>query len=135
MPYVAKATITCSKGGALSAACATAGFYQRGAYPTWRLGRVRFKLAHYVAATAKKVPSLASKNVTSHSFRHATAVHLGRGVDITVIRSWLMHVSLDTTIHYAQANLKTKRKALERVALHSTAGKLPRWRDDRSVLE
>jgi integrase/recombinase XerC len=46
------------------------------------------------------VPSLASKYVTPHSFRHATVVHLvAAGVDITVIRSWLGHVSLDTTSH------------------------------------
>jgi site-specific recombinase XerD len=71
---------------------------------------VRFKLAQYVAAAAEKVPSLASKKVTPHSFRHATAVDLvAAGVDITVIRSWLGHVSLDTTNHYAQANLETKR--------------------------
>ena len=88
---------------------------------------MRFKLAHYVAAAAKKVPSLASKNVTPHSLRHATAVHLvAAGVDITVIRSWLGHVSRDTTNHYAQANLETKRKALERVGVRSTAGKSPR---------
>jgi site-specific recombinase XerD len=52
------------------------------------------------------------------SFRHATAVHLvAAGVDITVIRSW--RVSLDTTNHYAQANLETKRKALERIGVPS----------------
>src|SRR5260370_37304245 len=37
---------------------------------------VRFKLAQYVVAAAEKVPSLTSKKVTPHSFRHATAVHL-----------------------------------------------------------
>jgi integrase/recombinase XerC len=96
---------------------------------------VRFKLAEYVAAAAKKVPSIASKHVTPHSFRHATAVHLvAAGVDITVIRSWLGHVSLDTTNHYAQANLETKRKALERVGIRSRPGKLPRWKRDSSVL-
>jgi site-specific recombinase XerD len=69
---------------------------------------VRFKLAEYVEAGANVVPSLESKHVTPHSFRHATAVHLvAAGVDITVIRSWLGHVSLDTTNHYAQANLDT----------------------------
>jgi site-specific recombinase XerD len=97
---------------------------------------VRFKLAQYVAAAAKKVPSLASKNVTPHSFRHATAVHLvAAGVDVTVIRSWLGHVSLDTTNHYAQADLETKRKALERVEPRFKADKLPRWRRDHSILE
>ncbi|MFC5357925.1 tyrosine-type recombinase/integrase [Azospirillum himalayense] len=59
---------------------------------------VRFKLAAYVEAAAKTIPTLRSKHVTPHSFRHATAVHLvSAGVDITVIRSWLGHVSLDTT--------------------------------------
>ena len=81
------------------------------------------------------MPSLASKNVTPHSFRHATAVHLvAAGVDITVIRSWLGHVSLDTTNHYAQANLETKRKALEQMENTSSPSKPPSWKHDKSVL-
>lgn len=96
---------------------------------------VRFKLAAYVKAAAKTVPTLRSKTVTPHSFRHATAVHLvSAGVDVTVIRSWLGHVSLDTTNHYAQANLETKRKALERVGAPATAKKPPSWKRDASVL-
>src|SRR5271165_2391372 len=76
-----------------------------------------------------------SKLVTPHSFRHATAVHLvSAGVDITVIRSWLGHVSLDTTNHYAQANLETKRKAPERVGAPTPSGKQPPWKRDASVL-
>ena len=96
---------------------------------------VRFKLAQYVKAAAKDVPNLASKTVTPHSFRHATAVHLvAAGVDITVIRAWLGHVSLDTTNHYAQANLETKRKALERLEASSISSKPPLWKRDASVL-
>jgi len=96
---------------------------------------VRFKLANYVEAAAQTVPSLASKRVTPHSFRHATAVHLvAAGVDITVIRSWLGHVSLDTTNHYAQANLETKRKALERLENLSGPPKRSSWKEDKSVL-
>ena len=54
--------------------------------------------------------------MTPRSFRHATAVHLvSAGVDVTVIRSRLDHVSLDTTNHYARANRETKQKALEQV--------------------
>lgn len=95
----------------------------------------RYKLAAYVKAAAKKAPTLRSKQVTPHSFRHATAVHLvAAGVDITVIRSWLGHVSLDTTNHYAQANLETKRKALERVGAPARGRKLPSWKRDASVL-
>jgi hypothetical protein len=51
-----------------------------------------------------------------------------------VIRSWLGHVSLDTTNHYAQANLETKRKALERLEAGFCESKPPRWRRDTSVL-
>jgi integrase/recombinase XerC len=75
------------------------------------------------------------REIGGHSFRHATAVHLvAAGVDITVIRSWLGHVSLDTTNHYAQANLETKRKALELLANSSRPGKPPPWKSDNSVL-
>lgn len=96
---------------------------------------VRFKLAAYVEAAAKTVPTLRSKTVTPHSFRHATAVHLvSAGVDVTVIRSWLGHVSLDTTNHYARANLETKRKALERVGAPAQGKKPPSWKRDASVL-
>ena len=96
---------------------------------------VRFKLKHYVAAAAKKVPTLASKRVSPHTFRHSTAVSLvAQGVDVTVIRSWLGHASLDTTNHYARANIETKRKALEKVAPSSKLGKPPRWRRDPDVL-
>ncbi|WP_417264607.1 tyrosine-type recombinase/integrase [Celeribacter sp.] len=96
---------------------------------------VRFKLAEYVSAAEKITPTLAEKHVTPHSFRHATAVHLvAAGVDVTVIRSWLGHVSLETTNHYAQANLETKRKALERVERPKTDIP-PSWRRDQSVLD
>lgn len=97
---------------------------------------VRFKLATYVEEAAKSVPSLRTKDVTPHSFRHATAVHLvAAGVDITVIRSWLGHVSLDTTNHYAQANLETKRKALEQVGAPRASNVPPSWKRDASLME
>ncbi|MFD1985519.1 hypothetical protein ACFSOZ_23850 [Mesorhizobium newzealandense] len=59
---------------------------------------------------------------------------ISAGVDVTVIRSWLGHVSLDTTNHYARANLETKRKALEKVAVPAIPGGQPSWKRDASVL-
>ena len=44
------------------------------------------------------------------------------------------HVSLDTTNHYARANLETKRKALEQVAVPTTPGGQPSWKRDASLL-
>jgi integrase/recombinase XerC len=96
---------------------------------------VRFKLATYVKTAAETMPTLRARHITPHAFRHATAVHLvSAGVDVTVIRSWLGHVSLDTTNHYARANLETKRKALEKVAVPTETGCLPSWKRDASVL-
>jgi hypothetical protein len=63
------------------------------------------------------------------------AVHLvAAGVDVTVIRSWLGHAHLDTTNHYAQANLETKRKALEQVDPSLRSSKPPRWKRDLDLL-
>ena len=95
----------------------------------------RFRLRHYVKAAAKTVPSISKKRVTPHVFRHTTAVHLvSAGVDVTVIRSWLGHAQLDTTNHYAQANLETKRKALEQVDPKLRPAKPPRWKRDADLL-
>lgn len=97
---------------------------------------VRFKLKGYVAAAAKQVPSLTGKRVSPHRFRHATAVSLvAAGVDVTVIRSWLGHESLETTNVYARANVETKRKALEKVDPSVRPDKPPRWKREVALLE
>jgi integrase len=57
------------------------------------------------------------------------------GVDVTVIRSWLGHASLDTTNIYARANLETKRKALEKVDPSARFGKPPRWKGEVELLD
>lgn len=96
---------------------------------------VRFKLKQYVKTAAAKVPSLSGKRVSPHLFRHSTAVSLvAAGVDVTVIRSWLGHASLDTTNRYAHADLETKRKALEKVEGSGNLGKPPRWKRDAELM-
>ena len=109
-------------------------FVNRYGHPLNAAG-VRFKLKQYVAAAAGKVPSLAGKRVTPHTFRHSTAVSLvAAGVDVTVIRSWLGHAGLETTNRYARANLETKRKALEKVDGAVNLGKPPRWKRDAELM-
>lgn len=96
---------------------------------------VRFQLRRYIAAAARQAPTLATKTVTPHSFRHTAAVHLvAAGVDVTVIRSWLGHASLDTTNRYARANLETRREALERLAPPVDVSTPPVWKRDDSLL-
>jgi len=109
-------------------------FVNRYGVPARRIGRP-LQTGGVRQGGSQNRTSLASKRVTPHSFRHATAVHLvAAGVDVTVIRSWLGHVSLDTTNHYAQANLETKRLALERLESPSQPAKRPSWKQDQSVL-
>jgi site-specific recombinase XerD len=96
---------------------------------------VRFKLRQYVQAAARRVPSLATKRITPHTWRHSVGVQLvAAGVDVTVIRNWLGHARLDTTNHYARANLETKRKALEQVDPATKPSRQPRWRRNPDLL-
>jgi site-specific recombinase XerD len=96
---------------------------------------VRFKLNQYVQAAARQVPSLAKKRVTPHTFRHSVGVQLvAAGVDVTVIRDWLGHARLDTTNHYARANLETKRKALEQIDPSTKPSRPTRWKRNPELL-
>lgn len=96
---------------------------------------VRFKLRQYVQAAARHVPSLTKKRITPHTWRHSVGVQLvAAGVDVTVVRDWLGHAQLDTTNHYARANLETKRRALEQVDPSTKPGRPPRWRRDPELL-
>jgi len=59
-----------------------------------------------------------------HTFRHACAVHLLQaGVELNLIRSWLGHVSLETTQRYAEIDLAQKRRALDGVTPIGTPGR------------
>lgn len=96
---------------------------------------VRFQLRQYVRSAAKQLPTLLDKHVTPHTFRHTAAVSLvAAGVDVTVIRSWLGHANLDTVNRYAQANLETRRQALERIADQADIGNPPSWKDNDALL-
>jgi site-specific recombinase XerD len=108
------------------------------AFPTTRGTALSADTVNYVVKQAVKrasaaCPSLATKRVTPHVFRHTTATHLMQsGVDITVIALWLGHESIETTHKYLEADLATKERALERI----TPGdqKLSRFKADDKLL-
>lgn len=88
---------------------------------------IRHIIKRYVAAVGPAQPSLTRKRVHPHTFRHACAVHLLQaGVELNLIRSWLGHVSLETTQCYAEIDLAQKRRALDAV---TPVGKPGRRRD------
>ncbi len=87
-------------------------FLNRCGHPITRFG-IYAMVARYAKKASEKLPSMAHKRVSPHTIRHTTACHLLRaGVDINTIRSWLGHVSLDTTNIYTETDLEMKAKAL-----------------------
>ena len=76
---------------------------------------VRFRLKQYLQAACAKSSStpretgFASYSAPTHGCSSPACLR----VDAT-IRDWMGHVSLDTTNLYAQANLETKRRTLEK---------------------
>lgn len=91
---------------------ATPLFVNREGHRLTRFG-VRYIVAHRVAHAGKACPTLLTRRVTPHTFRHTTAMHLLQSnVDLNMIRSWLGHASIETTNHYVEIDLEMKRKTL-----------------------
>lgn len=83
--------------------------------PLTRSG-VEYRLRLAVSSAKKGAPSLKNRQVSPHTVRHTTAMHLLQsGVDITVIALWLGHESTATTHMYVEADLAMKERALEKL--------------------
>jgi site-specific recombinase XerD len=95
-------------------------FPNRTGRPLTRSG-VEDRLRRAVQKAAERCPTLKERQVSPHTLRHTTAMHLLQsGVDITVIALWLGHESVETTHHYVEADLAMKRQALENLSEPST---------------
>ena len=78
---------------------------------------VEYRIGMAKKAAEAQCPSLKEKQVSPHSVRHTTAIHLLQsGIDISVIALWLGHESPVTTHHYLQADLTMKKRILEKLA-------------------
>ena len=89
----------------------------------------------YVSKVAAQLPALARKQVSPHTIRHTTAVHLLRaGVDINTIRAWLGHVSINTTNIYAEVDLEMKAKARATCDVGETNQSKNRWSEDPGLM-
>lgn len=100
-----------------------------------RLGRygVIHIVRHAVARASQTNPMLAKQHISPHTFRHTLAMQLLQsGVDLSIIRSWLGHVSLDTTHQYTEADIEMKRRALEKCPI--TEAKYAPYQPSDSIL-
>jgi site-specific recombinase XerD len=67
----------------------------------------------YVCTAKQLRPDLFRKHYTPHSFRHSIAMHmLESGIPLPVIKTFLGHVSIATTMIYASANFEMVSKYL-----------------------
>jgi len=110
-------------------------FVNRNGQPITRFGIHTLVERHALKAVVR-APSLSAKRVSPHVIRHTTATHLLRaGVDINTIRSWLGHVSINTTNIYAETDLDTKARALATCAPEAEVKRTKPWRHRPGLME
>jgi site-specific recombinase XerD len=98
---------------------------------------VRYIVAHRAAEAAKVCPSLLTRKVSPHTWRHTTAMHLLQSnVDLSMIKSWLGHASIETTNTYVEIDLEMKRKTLKACEklLPARTKRSPSWQRDQDIL-
>jgi site-specific recombinase XerD len=98
---------------------------------------IRYIVAHRIAAAAKECPTLLTRKITPHTWRHSTALHLLQSnVDLTMICAWLGHASIETTHQYVDIDLKMKQKTLKSVEhlIPKTTGSPAKWKTNQDVL-
>jgi site-specific recombinase XerD len=77
---------------------------------------VEKRLQEAIELASAQCPALKTKNISPHTVRHTTAMHLLQaGVDITVVALWLGHESTETTHQYVEASLAMKEQALSKL--------------------
>jgi integrase/recombinase XerD len=105
-------------------------FPNRHGRPLSRSG-VEDRLHRAVTTAVDHCPPLKEKNVSPHTLRHTTAMHLLQaGVDMTVIALWLGHESCETTHLYVEADLEMKRRVLDQIDAPSIKAKRRRKSDE-----
>lgn len=107
-------------------------FSNRHGRPLSRSG-VEQRLHAAVATAQERCPSLRGQQISPHTLRHTTAMHLLQsGVDLTVIALWLGHESPATTHRYLEADLEMKERALQ--ALQEPPSRKLRFRASDKLL-
>jgi integrase/recombinase XerD len=87
-----------------------------------------------VNKAASSCPALKKRNISPHTLRHTTAMHLLQsGVDISVIALWLGHESPATTHKYVEADLTMKQAALDKIS--EVRGQKSRYKPNDKLIE
>lgn len=95
---------------------------------------IRYLIDTAVEKAIPQCSSLADRNISPHTFRHTTAMHLLQsGVDLNLIRMWLGHIKLDTTHQYVDSDTDMKRAALMKGGIIPHTGNT-KWKPTAEIL-
>lgn len=109
-------------------------------FPSRRGGRlssdaVQRLVAKHAASARNSCPSLETKKVTPHSFRHTCAMDLLRnGLDVAVLAMWLGHENLESVNAYIHADPTIKQRALDRLSPLNPAAESGRYKPSDQLL-
>jgi len=89
-------------------------FLNANAAPITRFG-VRHIIGRHASKAKNQCPSIVPKEVTPHTIRHTTAMHLLRsGNDVNMVSYWLGHAQINTTHIYLEIDMEMKRRMLQK---------------------
>lgn len=98
--------------------------------PVTRFG-IRHITRKYAVSAQSQCPTLNTKTVNPHTFRHTTTMHLLRaGNDINMVGYWLGHADINTTHIYVEIDMDMKRKMLTKAAAPHVNKALPWQKPD-----
>jgi site-specific recombinase XerD len=97
---------------------------------------ISYILNKYVELAKKNIGFTVNFPVTPHVLRHSKAMGmLKSGINLIYIRDFLGHTNVTTTEVYARADSEMKRKALEESYKDLYTDKMPRWEDDKNLMQ
>ena len=97
---------------------------------------VSYILGKYVTMAKEDTGFNVNFRITPHIFRHAKAMGmLKAGINLIYIRDFLGHCNIATTEIYARADSEMKRKALEKTYKDLYTGKMPKWEEDKNLMQ
>jgi integrase/recombinase XerD len=90
---------------------------------------IRYIIKKYTDKAIKKQPSLKQKQVSPHTLRHTTAMHLLQaGNELNVVKLWLGHANLNTTHTYVEINMEMKKEILSKTQPPKLKQEVKKWK-------
>ncbi len=92
---------------------------------------VNYLINKYVTIASQTNPSMLTKNITPHTFRHTMAFHMIKaGINIITIKDRMGHSDINTTSQYIQIDNQMKKEAIEKINPFKNSKASAKWKDE-----